>query len=181
MEYYNTQDQLNNYFAKTWIPSSESWEKSGLTLLNKIPKQAKIIDVGCGYNIFKKYFPNLIGIDPANSNADILTTIENYQTDQKFDVALCLGSLHFGTREKVKSQIDKLNVLLKNKSSIYWRCNPGHHDHDDNECLSLKFFPWSFEIMEKWSNQYKFNIKEMCIEKHALYDRERIYAHWERK
>lgn len=53
-----------------------------------------IADVGCGWNIFKKYIPNIIGFDVMGTNADV---IEKYDHDfiakytQKFDAAFAIN------------------------------------------------------------------------------------------
>ncbi len=46
-------------------------------LLERDPEQ--IVDIGCGWNIFKKYIPRIYGIDAMGTDADL---IANY--DQKF-------------------------------------------------------------------------------------------------
>lgn len=46
-------------------------------LLEKNPN--KIYDIGCGWNIWKRYYPQIIGIDsePSNSYADIIQRFDN--------------------------------------------------------------------------------------------------------
>ena len=54
-----------------------------------------IADIGCGWNIFKKYIPNITGFDVLGSNADV---IEKYDHDfivkytQKFDAAFAINA-----------------------------------------------------------------------------------------
>lgn len=58
-----------------------------------------IYDIGCGGNYFKKYYPNIIGIDqPGNISADEVGTFnEEYakQNINRFDNAIAICSLHF--------------------------------------------------------------------------------------
>ena len=175
-----TQEQLNEYFGTTWNAAAEDWECTGLALLDIIPMDAKILDVGCGYNIFKEYFTNIIGIDPANDNADVVTTIEDYETNKKFDVALLLGSINFGSKEKITKQVEKIVSLMEDKSEIIWRCNPGYYDHDNDECHILDFYPWTFNEMEEFAKSFNYNIVTMKMEKHLDHGRERLFSHWKK-
>ena len=95
--------------------------------------------------------------------------------DKKFDVAFCLGSLNFGSNEKITSEINSVINLLKPKSRIYWRSNPGKKDHHHNDCEKINFFPWTFEIHKKFSKEFGFE----CID--LKWDNNnRIYAEWSR-
>jgi hypothetical protein len=62
--------KLVNYFEHNWKPNYNKFLYSGWALIDLIPKEASILDIGCGYNLFKNHFPNLYGIDPANDEAD---------------------------------------------------------------------------------------------------------------
>ena len=90
------QEKLNNYFKIKWTPTKLSdYETSGRALLTRLTPGDQVIDIGCGLNLFKGLIPNLIGIDPVFDQADIKTTIEEFTTDQKFNVALstCLPKI----------------------------------------------------------------------------------------
>ena len=66
------QSKLDYYFENVWEPSPlDDWEYSGIQIVDKIKPHETVIDVGCGYNLFKDKIPNLLGIDPANDAADI--------------------------------------------------------------------------------------------------------------
>lgn len=67
-------------------------------LLENNPKE--IYDLGCGANLFKKYIPNIIGIDNGKSytNADIMdevdeTFVKNHQNF--FQSVFSINALHF--------------------------------------------------------------------------------------
>ena len=164
----------NNYFSTIWEPNFDKYEYSGWELLNKITHDEHVLDVGCGYNFFKPYLSYLVGVDPANKKADHMCSIEDFETDVKFDVALCLGSINFGSYQTVYNQIDKIVSLLKPKSRIYWRCNPGNYDHDNDQCKELEFFPWSYEYHEHFATNFGYNVYKICLEPYN----ERIYAEW---
>ena len=164
----------NNYFSTIHKPNFDKYTYSSWELLNKINRNEHVLDVGCGRNFFKSYLPHLVGIDPANKNADHMISIEDFETDIKFDVALCLGSINFGSYQTVYNQIDKIVSLLKPKSRIYWRCNPGEYDHDNDECKELDFFPWSHEYHNHFATNFKYNVHKICLEPFNG----RIYAEW---
>jgi hypothetical protein len=151
------------------------YEYSGLSLAEKIAPYEWVLDVGCGTNPFKRLIPNLIGIDPANEAADVHSTLEDYQTEQKFAVAFCLGSLNFGDEHDIAAQLTKLNTLLTSNARIYWRCNPGLQDHGTEGCKQIQFFPWSVEWHNKFAAQFGYQVVDF---KWDAFDR--IYAEWNR-
>jgi hypothetical protein len=167
------QEQLNEYFATKWTSNLNQYLYSGWDLINKVKENEWVLDVGCGPNPFKGKIKNLIGIDPAFDEADYKVTIQEFNTDIKFDVAFCLGSINFGSENKIIQEIDYVVKLLQYKSRIYWRCNPGRKDHKNIECEQIDFFPWSFEIHKKLSEYFGFE----CID--LKWDNNhRIYAEW---
>jgi len=95
---------------------------SGYKILDKIGTDEKILDIGCGWNLFKPHRPNLIGIDPIFDEADVKVAFQDFETTEKFDVILCLGVLHFGTLEDIKSLIEKLTGMIKPGGKVFWRC-----------------------------------------------------------
>ena len=167
---------LNNYFRNNWKPNWDKFKYSGWTLLDKIDKDAHILDIGCGYNDLKKHFPNLYGIDPYNSNSDQEIAFENYKPHKQFDVFLALGSLNFGTQKDLDKQIKHLYDITKKNDIIYWRQNPGLTDHPWQGVEEIVFFPWS----EKWNvhycDKYSFELKEMKQD-----NGNRLYSEWIRK
>lgn len=167
------QQDLNLYFSTVWKSNLNLYKFSGWELLNKIKSDESVLDVGCGFNEFKQYIPNLIGIDPANNNADYCTTIENFNINQKFDVAFCLGSINFGNEEIILNQIRCVVNLLKPKSRIYWRCNPGYADHNNEECTNIDFYNWSIDNHIEFSTMFGYTLGTIAWD-----NGNRIYAEW---
>jgi hypothetical protein len=86
-------------------------------LYNTAP--ADVIDVGCGENVWKKWFPHIIGFDPRPSqhaNCDFVA-----EFDQQFsvthtghwDCGMALNSIHFVDWSQIPSQIDRAMNLVK--------------------------------------------------------------------
>jgi len=167
------QEQLNEYFSTKWESNLDQYLYSGWNLINNIADDEWVLDVGCGPNPFKGKIKNLIGIDPAFDQADYKVTINQFKTDQKFDVAFCLGSINFGQGDKIISEINSVVKLLNKESRIYWRCNPGRKDHGNLECQQIDFFPWTFEVHKKFSNYFGFECVDLKLDSNH-----RIYAEW---
>lgn len=131
--------------------------RTGYKLLDKVQPIETILDVGCGFNLFKEHRPNtLIGIDPVTEEADYQCTIENFVTDQTFDVAFCLGSLQFGNLDHITLQIQKISSLLKPTGRIYWRCNPASN--------FTWHYRWTLQDHKSLSNTLGFNLIDFNIE-----------------
>ncbi len=171
------QEFLDEYFSTIWLdrkPEFDNYQYTGWSLLDKIGEHELVLDVGCGNNYFKGH-RNVYGIDPANSQADEMVTIENFETDRRFDVALCLGSVNFGSDEKIRQEIEKILQLLAADGRIYWRCNPGLQDHGNSEFTKVHVFPWSFEYHQTFAAEFGCSIVDLKWD-----SGNRIYAEWKR-
>lgn len=171
------QEFLNYYFSNHWKPSLSAHNHSSYkSIAQKISDREIVLDVGCGDNPFKKLLKNVVGIDPAFDEADYKVTIEDFETDIRFDVALCLGSINFGTQETISKQIRKIASLMKTKSRIFWRLNPGRKDHADPLCQKIEFFPWSFEKLQFFADIYGYQQINCQIDSNGKV--ERLYVEW---
>ena len=153
---------LNNYFSKIWQPDMKKWKYSGLKLVDEVNalNPRSVLDVGCGYNEFKGKIHNLTGIDPYNDRADYKISIMDFQPNQLFDVILCLGSINFGSRDKITAEIARIVLLLEDGGTMFFRANPGV-SHDRPESRWIDFFarnvPFIIELAER------FNLKVLDI------------------
>ena len=138
------QQELNKYFSTEWASNLDQYKYSGWTIVDKIQSNEQVLDVGCGHNLFKSRILNLTGVDPAFDQADVKLPIEYFSADNKnhnrFDVALCLGSINFSDEVNIHNQIACVVSCLKPTARIYWRCNPGLKDHGNEECLAIDLF-----------------------------------------
>lgn len=167
-------DTLNNYFEFKWKPNYDNRNLSGFSLMEKLSTEQSILDIGCGFNLFKEHFPkNLYGIDPANDAADERVSIEDFNSvGNQWDVVLCLGSLNFGDESVVKPQVKKAVSLCKKGGMIFWRQNPGKKDHKWEGVDEIDFFPWSFDLNYEWAKEFNCKVLECCM------DGRRIYSEW---
>ena len=153
---------LDAYFSKIWQPDMKKWKYSGLKLIDEVNalNPRSVLDVGCGYNEFKGKIRNLTGIDPYNDRADYKVSIMDFRSNEKFDVILCLGSVNFGSQDKITAEIAKTVHLLEDGGTIFFRVNPGV-SHDRPESLWIEFFAWNVPFIIELAE--KFNLKVLDI------------------
>jgi SAM-dependent methyltransferase len=153
---------LHRYFSKYWQNDMKKWKYSGVALIDEVNslKPRSVLDVGCGYNEFKGKIRNLIGIDPYNDLADLKVSTLQYKTEQKFDVILCLGSVNFGTREKIIAEVSRCVNLLEDGGTMFFRVNPGL-SHDKPESEWIEFYAWNVPFIIELSEM--FNLKILDI------------------
>jgi SAM-dependent methyltransferase len=153
---------LHKYFSKYWQNDMKKWKYSGVALIDEVNglKPRAVLDVGCGYNEFKDKIDNLIGIDPYNDRADFKTSIIDFKPDRKFDVILCLGSVNFGSTDKITSEVAKCVTLLEDNGLMFFRVNPGL-PHDKKESEWIEFFAWNVPFIIDLAE--KFNLKVLDI------------------
>ena len=153
---------LHKYFSKYWENDIKKWKYSGLALVDEVNslKPRAVLDVGCGYNEFKGKIDNLIGIDPYNDQADLQVATLEYKTDQKFDVIMCLGSVNFGSRDKIIAEIKRCVDLLEDGGTMFFRVNPGVQ-HNKPEAMWIEFFAWNVPFIIELSEI--FNLKVLDI------------------
>jgi len=149
LEYWNT--DLNCYHI------------SGFAILPDILKlnPQKILDLGCGYNEFKRYIPNLIGIDFANENADIVDDFMNYECeDNSIDVMLALGSINFGNHELVDKQMEWMTKKLRRGGKMFIRVNPAEAPDDS---IGKQFYIWTIKDIYDFSVKYNLEVEDNNI------------------
>lgn len=150
---YELSDQIDqlvlaNYFGKVWYAETKKYKYSGLAIIDEVNalNPEHVIDVGCGYNEFRGKIQNLVGIDPYNDKADIITRVEEYEPDVEYDVAICLGSINFGSSDKIYAELRKVVSMVKPGGKIYFRVNPGQQ-HTAPEAKWITFYPWTPEFI----------------------------------
>lgn len=134
---------LTRYFSKVWQPETKKYKYSGLAIIDEVNAMNPdaVIDIGCGYNEFSGKIQNLVGIDPYNTRSDFKATVLSYQSDTKYDVAICLGSINFGSSDKIISELTAAVNLVRDGGLLYFRVNPGEQ-HDKPEARWINFYDW---------------------------------------
>jgi len=153
---------LHRYFSKYWDNDMKKWKYSGLALVDEVNnlRPRAVLDVGCGYNEFKGKINNLIGIDPYNDRADLQVSTMNYKTNQKFDVILCLGSVNFGSRDKIIAEVGRCVNLLEEGGTMFFRVNPGIQ-HDRPEAQWIEFFAWNVPFIIELAEMFNLQVLDI--------------------
>ena len=153
---------LERYFSKYWQNDMKKWKYSGLALIDEVNglKPRKVLDVGCGYNEFKGKIDNLVGIDPYNDKADLKVSTLQYKTDEKYDVILCLGSVNFGSKDKIIAEVGRCVNLLADDGVMFFRVNPGL-SHDKTEADWIEFYAWNVPFIIELAEMYKLKILDI--------------------
>ena len=176
---FHDQDYLNDYFRNYWKPSLDAYTYSGYDVIAaKILPNEWLLDVGCGYNPFKKLLPNVIGVDPAMDEADVKVTIEDFYATRRFHVATCLGSINFGDDAVVGRQIMKMVSCLHSHSRVFWRLNPGRRDHASEKCQGIPFYPWTHQKLQTFAELHDF--RQINEQEETNGRVVRLYAEWHR-
>jgi len=146
---------LHKYFSKYWDNDMKKWKYSGLALIDEVNalKPRAVLDVGCGYNEFKGKIDNLVGIDHE------VGTLE-YKTDQKFDVILCLGSVNFGSRDKIIAEVSRCVNLLADGGTMFFRVNPGVQ-HNKPEADWIEFYAWNVPFIIELAEMFQLKILDI--------------------
>lgn len=139
---------LKKYFSTVWQPQTKKYKYSGLSIIDEVNnlKPKNVLDLGCGYNEFKGKISNLIGVDPYNTKADIKSSILDYTNKELFDITICLGSINFGSVDKVYSELEHAVKLTAPNGLLYFRANPGTQ-HTAPEAKWIEFFNWTSQFI----------------------------------
>lgn len=145
---------LEKYFGTVWQPKTKQYKYSGLKIIDEVNalNPRRVLDLGCGYNEFKGKIKNLTGVDPFNNRADVNSTILNYQSTEKFDIVVCLGSINFGSVDKIYDELEHAVQLTAPGGLLFFRANPGEQ-HLDPAARWIEFFDWTPEFIMNSANQ----------------------------
>lgn len=153
---------LQRYFTQHWQTNMKKWKYSGLKLIDEVNAlhPRSVLDVGCGYNEFRGKINHLIGIDPYNKNADYKIATLDYKTKKKFDVILCLGSINFGTQDKIVREVSHCVSMLSKGGTMFFRVNPGLQ-HKKPEAHWIEFFAWNVPFIIDLAKQLELKILDI--------------------
>lgn len=128
---------LKEFFGKVW--NTNAIDHGAIDEIRR-KGFCRILDVGCGNNLYKNFFPNLFGIDIVNPCADLVCDILDFKPVEKFDIILCFGSLNFGSRNDILTRLHKIREFLADDGMIYMKVNPGIRWPN---CPELVIYPWT--------------------------------------
>jgi len=156
----------------------KKYKYSGLSLIDEVNKlkPRAVLDIGCGYHEFKGKIDNLVGIDPYNDKADVKVKLLDYKPSQKFDATLALGSINFGSTDKVFAELEHAVSLCNPGAVMFFRVNPGlPHEADESNWIS--FYPWDSNFVVNCASQLDVDILDLRTDSH----KNRMYFVWRTK
>jgi hypothetical protein len=153
---------LGRYFSEVWQPEMKKFKYSGLILIDEVNslKPRNVLDIGCGYNEFKGKINNLVGLDPYNNRADIQCKIADYRTTEKYDVVLALGSINFGSTDKIFAELERAVELTAPGGKLFFRVNPGVQ-HTPPESRWISFYPWNSNFIINCADYFGIDVLDI--------------------
>lgn len=145
---------LRKYFGTVWQPKTKQYKYSGLSIIDEVNNlnPRLVLDLGCGYNEFQGKINKLTGVDPYNPRADINSSILDYQPSERYDVVICLGSINFGSVDKIYAELEHAVGLTVPGGLLFFRANPGEQ-HGAPEAAWIEFFDWTPEFIMSSAQQ----------------------------
>ena len=83
-----------------------------------------------------------------------------YIKHKQFDVVISLGSINFGTVDKVYLELENAVSLTKQDGLLYFRVNPGEQ-HKAPEAQWIQFFNWTSEFIINSSSALNCSILKL--------------------
>lgn len=159
---------LHKFFGQVWRPRTKDYFYTGQCLADAVNEwePSSVLDVGCGYNEFKSKIPNLTGIDPYNNAADYMVDLLEFETKNKYDAIIALGSINFGTAADIEKAFAKCIALLADNGRFYLRCNPGLQ-HKDGPWVEI--FQWTFGVANAFAEKYDLVLESFKTDLDRLY------------
>ena len=169
--------EAQDYFYKhIWQSNIHLFKHSGDNLVDEINalKPKLVIDAGCGINYLKNKIHNLIGYDPVfEKEADIVCGHWDapFKTECA-DVILALGSINFGSTDKVFAELEHAVSLCAEGGTMYFRVNPGlKHEPPESEWIS--FYNWDANFITNCASYFGVSMLDMRND-----SKDRIYFVW---
>ena len=161
---------LENYFGKVWQPKTKKYKYSGLDIIDEINQfnPTRVLDLGCGYNEFKGKINNITGVDPFNDKADHKCSILDYRPDEKYDVTIVMGSINFGSADKIIREMAHAVDLTADGGLLFFRANPGKQ-HEAPEAKWIDFFHWTPEFIINLARELNLLVVTIKQDANRLY------------
>jgi len=90
----------------------------------------KIYDLGCGWNIFKKYYPNIIGVGPEDLEegyyADIYDIVDDDYIlghQEYFECVFSINAFHFVPLSDIRKRALDFSSMIKPGGRGWFTCN----------------------------------------------------------
>ena len=138
--------------------------------------QVLVYDLGCGWNQFRRYYPNIVGVDPggmtAYCNADVDVAVnDNYLKEYagQFDTVFSICALHFISMHEMRQRVINFFNLLKPGGRGFLALNAGRmldpYKESGHELLTK-----SPKELEQWIRQELSDLPFELLSFELLFD-----------
>ena len=133
--------------------------------IDSLPEESYVWDIGCGFNIFKEYYPHLDieGVDKT-WEADIKEHLEQSKMEV-FDVehAFAINSLHFGDIEQVSNRVAYVMDCLPKHGQFFITLNNFLSEEEFAEYGNPEFWMQFGQIVNLTFKSKEWNDKEYHV------------------
>lgn len=151
------EEGIKNFFGNTWNQTEVDDH-----VVDRIVNAKSVIDVGCGFNPYKKFNYNLTGVDIVNEQADAVCDILDYDTmGLKYDVAICYGILHFNSYDWIRERLEWVVNNTKDDGEILIKVNPSRREDQAEELRTsdvVWFNRWNHGLAQHFADIYKLEV-----------------------
>ena len=150
-------EEIKDFFGTTWNQTEVDDH-----VVDRIINAKSVIDVGCGFNPYKKFNHNRVGVDLINEEADENCDILDFDTmGCKYDVAICYGILHFNSYDWIRERLEWVVNNTKPKSEILIKVNPSRKEDQAEELRSSEvvwFHRWNRGLADHFAEIYNLEV-----------------------
>ena len=174
----NQIEKLKEYFSVAGNPQLRAFSlyrshtgKAGIKYINDKLKPNRVLDVGCGANLFKPHLTGVTGIDLLDytklghdTGADIIDNVRHWflKNHPKFDLIYCIGPMNFGTEEDIYMNFD---IFRRMSNRIFGHVRPGHlSDEDRSDKSGYPYYDWTISEVERWAKEFGFDVLNIATE-----------------
>ena len=118
---------FEKYFETTWERMSTARQQMSLSYhsaapwyyLQHLDTTQTVYDLGCGFNLFKKYFPNLVGVGAESDSDQFFGDIKDFVDDDfyqnhqgHYNAVFSIDALHFHPLENLRDIAVKFSCMI---------------------------------------------------------------------
>jgi hypothetical protein len=118
---------FEKYYEHTWERMSTTRQQMSLRYISLAPWyylqyldwSTTVYDLGCGFNLFKKYFPDLIGISAEQDQDQFFADVKDFVDDefyknhqQHYQSVFSIDALHFHPLEDLRHIAESFSAMI---------------------------------------------------------------------
>ena len=125
-----------------------------------------VLDLGCGFSLFKEHIQNLIGVDllPYGDRVDLVMDCDDALRlfkDNSVDAIRCVGPFNFGTQEEQEELIGLCFAKLKPGGLVCGHARPGRlSDATGFNARGIIHYPWTRTAVHDFTSLFSWELCE---------------------